>query len=129
MPAKAEALKKAASHKICPHCDSPLDVEDITCPACGKLYWQPESPPHTEIADGETEDETIGCLPLFFWPLLISFAVTSILILLGFIVHVFSNFEANQVKVIWILCSVAAGGLVYLIAVKIKKGSTKILKK
>ncbi|MCJ7582193.1 MAG: zinc ribbon domain-containing protein [Candidatus Aminicenantes bacterium] len=115
-------MKKAASHKICPHCDAPLDEKDLTCPACGKLYWQPDSPSHAEMAERETEDETMGCLPLFFWPFLISFSVTSILILLGFIVHVFSHFEANQVKVIWILCSAAAGGFVYLISVKIKKG-------
>jgi hypothetical protein len=121
MPGKAEVLKKAASHKICPHCDSPLDEKDLTCPECGKLYWQTDSPPHAEMAERETEEGTMGCLPLFFWPLLISFAITSILILLGFIVHVFSHFEANQVKVIWILFSTATGGFVYLIIVKIKK--------
>jgi len=114
-------LKKATSNKICPHCDAPLDEEDLTCPACGKLYWQPDSLPHAEIVDGETEDDAMGCLPVFFWPILISLTVTSVLILLGFIVHVFSHFETNQVKVIWILCSVAAGGLVYTIIVKIKK--------
>jgi len=114
-------LKKAASHKICPHCDGPLNEEDLTCPACGKLYWQPDSQPHAEIDEGETEDDAMGCLPIFFWPLLISLAVTSVLILFGFIIHVFSHFEANQVKVIWILGSVAAGSLVYLITVKMKK--------
>ncbi len=118
-------MKKAASHKICPHCDSPLEEEDITCPACGKLYWQPDSLSHAEIVEGETEDETLGCLPIFFWPILISLTVTSVLILLGFIIHVFLHFEANQVKVIWILGSVAAGGLVYIIFMKIKKKEKK----
>lgn len=125
MPVKAEVLKKAASDKVCPHCDSPLEEEDITCPACGKLYWQPDSLPHDELAERETEEEAMGCLPLFFWPLMISFAVTSGFIVLGFIVHVFSHFAANQVKVIWILCSAAAGGLVYMIFVKIKKRSSQ----
>lgn len=125
MPAKAEVLNKAASGKICPHCDRPLDKEDRTCPACRKLYWQPDSLSHAEIVDGETEDDAMGCLPIFFWPILISLTVTSVLILLGFIIHVFSHFEANQVKVIWILCSVAAGGLVYKIIAKIKKKEKK----
>lgn len=120
MPAKAEFLKKTISNKICPHCDGPLEKEDITCPACGKLYWQPDSLSHAEIVGGETEDDVMGCLPIFFWPLLISLTVTSGLILLGFIIHVFIHFEANQVKVIWILGSVAAGGIVYTIIVKIK---------
>jgi len=114
-------LKKSTSNKICPHCNGPLDEEDLTCPACGKLYWQPDSQLHAEIVEGETEDEAMGCLPIFFWPLLISFAVTSVLIILGFIIHVFSHFEANQVKVIWILGSTAAGGLVYMIISKMKK--------
>ncbi|MFC2168503.1 hypothetical protein ACFLRW_05905 [Acidobacteriota bacterium] len=118
-------MNKTTNRKICPHCDSPLDEGDISCPTCEKLYWQPESQLHREISEKETEDETMGCLPLFFWPLLISFAVTSILILLGFLVHVFSHFEANQVKVIWILCSTAAGGLVYKITIKIKKRRSK----
>ena len=121
MPAKAEVLKKATNNKICPHCNVPLDKEDLTCPACGKLYWQPDSPLHTEIAERETEDDTIGCLPIFFWPVLISITVTSALILFGFIIHVFLHFETNQVKVIWILCSTAVGGLVYMIIMKIKK--------
>ncbi len=79
------------------------------------------------MAEQETEDDVMGCLPVFFWPLLISLAVTSILIFLGFIIHVFINFEANQIKVIWILCSAAAGGLVYMIIVKKKKKSPKTL--
>ena len=121
MPAKAEVLNKASSGKNCPHCDKPLDEEENTCPACGKRYWQPESLPHEDNAAGETEEEVLGCLPLFFWPLAISFAVTAGLIFLGFIVHVFSNFGANQIKAIWILCSAAAGGLVYSITIKIKR--------
>ncbi len=121
MPAKAEVLKKATNNKICPHCNIPLDKEDLTCPACGKLYWQPDSLPYAEIAEKETEDEVMGCFPIFFWPILISITVTSVLILLGFIIHVFLHFEANQVKVIWILGSVAAGGFVYMIFMKIKK--------
>ncbi len=121
MPAKAEVLNKAARGKICPHCDRPLDKEDIACPACGKLYWQPDSLSPTEIIGGETDDDEMGCLPIFFWPLLISLTVTSVLILIGFIIHVFIHFEANQVKAIWILGSAAAGGLVYLITSKIKK--------
>ncbi len=125
MPAKAEVLNKAARGKICPHCDKPLDKEDITCPACGKLYWQPDSLSHAEIVEGETYDDVMGCLPIFFWPLLISLAVTSGLILMGFIIHVFIHFEANQIKVIWILGSAAAGGLVYLITSKIKKKEKK----
>ena len=125
MPAKAEVLKEAANPKICPHCDSPLDEEDLTCPVCSKLFWQPDSLPTAEIIEGETKENTLGCLPLFFWPLLISFAVTMILILLGFIIHVFSHFKANQIKVIWLLCSAAAGGLVYLITVKIRKKSSQ----
>ncbi len=127
MPVKAEVLKKAISDRICPHCDSPIVEEDWTCPACGKLYWRPDSLPPVKNMEGETEDETMGCLPIFFWPLLISCIVTSILILLGFIIHVFSHFGANQIKVIWILCSVAAGGLVYMIFSKIKKKSSKTL--
>lgn len=120
MPAKAEFLNKAARGKICPHCDGSLDEEDRACPVCGKLYWQPDSLSHAEIVEGETEDDVMGCLPIFFWPILISLIVTSGLILLGFIIHVFIHFEANQVKVIWILGSVAAGGIVYTIIVKIK---------
>ena len=127
MLVKAEALNNSESVNICPHCDNPLDKEDITCPACGKLYWQPESSPHAELADSESEDEALGCLPLFFWPLSISFAVTSFLILLGFIVHVFSHFGANQVKVIWILGSAAVGGFVYRVTLKIKKKYSKSL--
>ena len=114
-------MKKATSNKICPHCNIPLDKKDLTCPTCGKLYWQPDSPLHTEIAERETEEDIMGCLPIFFWPILISITVTSVLILLGFIIHVFLHFEANQVKVIWILGSVAAGGFVYMIFMKIKK--------
>ncbi|MEE8378478.1 MAG: amidase family protein [Candidatus Aminicenantaceae bacterium] len=121
MPAKAEVLNKAARDKICPHCDKPLDKEEITCPACGKLYWQPDSLSHAEMVEGETYDDEMGCFPIFLWPLLISLTVTSGLILMGFIIHVFIHFEANQIKVIWILGSVAAGGLVYLITSKIKK--------
>ncbi len=127
MPAKAEVLKEAANHKFCPHCNGSLEEEDLSCPACGKLYWLPDSPPTRDLSESETKEEAIGCLPLFFWPMLISFIVTAVLILLGFIVHVFSNFGANQVKVIWILCSAAAGGLVYMITVKIKKRSSKSL--
>ena len=129
MPVKAEVLKKSADHKICPHCDSPVDAEDLTCPACGKLYWQQDTLPPVEIIEGEAEEDAMGCLPLFFWPLLISFTVTSALILLGFIIHVFSNFQTNQVKVIWILCSVAAGSIVYMIFSKIKKRNSKTFKK
>ncbi len=125
MPAKAEFLKKATSHKICPHCDNPLDKEEITCPACGKLYWQPDSLPHAEMVEGETYDDGMGCFPNFFWPLLISLAVTTGLIFMGFIIHVFIHFEANQIKVIWILGSAAAGGIVYLITSKIKKKEKK----
>ena len=129
MPAKAQVLNKAANQKFCPYCDKPLDDEDITCPACGQLFWHPDSLPYGEIAERETEDDTGGCLSLLLWPLIISFSVTSLLILLGFIIHVFSHFEANQVKVIWILGSVAAGGLVYMITMKIKKKNSKSLLK
>jgi len=114
-------LNKSGSQKFCPHCEGPLDEEDLTCPACGKLYWQSDSLLQDEIIEGEIEDDTMGCLSVFFWPILISLIVTSFLILLGFIIHVFSHFETNQVKVIWILCSVAAGGLVYMIIMKIKQ--------
>ncbi len=120
MPAKAGDLNKAARGKICPHCDKPLDKEEITCPACGKLYWQPDSLSHAENVEGETYDDGMGCFPIFFWPLLISLTVTTGLILMGFIIHVFIHFEANQIKVIWILGSVAAGGIVYTIIVKMK---------
>ncbi len=125
MPAKAEVLKKAANNRICPHCNIPLDKEDLTCPACGKLYWQPDSLSHAEYVEGETEDDIMGRFPIFFWPILISITVTSALILSGFIIHVFINFEANQIKVIWILGSVAVGGLVYMIIMKIKKKEKK----
>ena len=77
--------------KTCPHCDSPLAPDDLVCPACGKPYWQPDNPPPVDMADNN--EETLGCFSILLWPLLISLGVTTVLILSGFIFHVFVNFE------------------------------------
>ncbi|MGD2245053.1 MAG: hypothetical protein PVI11_00745 [Candidatus Aminicenantes bacterium] len=106
--------------KTCPHCDGPVAETESTCPACGKPYWHPGLPPPEE-SEQETEEEAGGCLPILFWPLTLSLFVTSALILLGFLIHIFTRFQDNQIKVIWILCSCVLGGIVYLVLTRVKR--------
>ena len=105
----------------CPFCDARLKERQAKCPKCGKPYWRPDSPPFSEDELLETEEEEEGCLPILFWPLIISLCVTICLIVTGFVFQLVARFQNNQIKTIWILGSFLVGGLVYLLFVWIKK--------
>jgi len=104
----------------CPHCGSPLDEDASNCPDCGKPYWQ-EAPsrPSEETEEG-IEEEMQGCFPVLFWPLALSVLVTASLILTGFVIHILSRLTDIRLKALWIFCSLAAGGVVYLLISRLK---------
>ena len=105
----------------CPHCDSPLNEDASNCPDCGKSYWQEAPSQPSEETGGETEEEMQGCLPVLFWPLALSVLVTASLIFTGFVIHILSRLTDIRLKALWVLCSLAAGGAVYLLISKLKR--------
>ena len=107
--------------KTCPHCDTPLAAEESRCPACGKPYWAPDLPASPAEDEDGPEEEATGCLPILFWPLMISLLVTGFLILSGFVINLLTHFENNQIKIAWILGSCAVGGVVYTLITKFKR--------
>ena len=105
----------------CPHCDSPLDEEASKCSVCGKPYWKTgQAALPEEIKAGEDE-QMQGCLPILFWPLVLSLLVTVSLISFGFIVQILSRLTDFRLKTLWIFCSLAAGGAVYLILSRFRR--------
>jgi hypothetical protein len=106
---------------ICPHCDSPLENQVSRCPSCGKSYWQADQPPPQGESGAGEEEETEGCLPILFWPLVLSLLVSVSLISIGFIMQILSLLSDTRLKTLWILCSLAAGGALFLILSRLRR--------
>lgn len=98
----------------CPHCGSTLENDASQCPGCGKSYWRAGQTHPPEKANGQRDEEMSGCLPVLFWPLALSLLVSASLIFFGFVIHILSGLTDIRFKALWILCSLAAGGAVYL---------------
>ncbi len=98
----------------CPHCDTPVPSSQSRCPRCGQIYWEPGKyhiPEERKELPGESERE--GCGTLIIWPLLISLAVTAVLILIGFSTHFFWRWEDYSFPTFWILLSILFGAAVF----------------
>jgi len=105
----------------CPHCGSSLAEDATICPECGKSYWEPGQIQPTEETDKAKDEEMEGCLPILFWPLVLSFLVTASLIFFGFIIHVLSRLTDIRLKALWIFGSLAAGGALYVLIFWLKR--------
>ncbi len=108
----------------CPHCGSPLDEDASNCPDCGKPYWQAGQTQPPGESNGDTEEEMEGCLPVLFWPLILSLLVTASLIFFGFVIHILSRLTDIRLKALWIFCSLAAGGAVFFLISRLKRNQS-----
>jgi hypothetical protein len=98
----------------CPHCDHPVPPGDSRCPKCGHIYWEPEqSNLPEERGQYPEEHEKEGCASLVIWPVLISIAVTAVLILIGFSTHIIGHWADYSFSIFWILLSIFLGAAVF----------------
>lgn len=95
--------------KKCPHCDTPFPESATRCPTCGAQYWEPYQRPAEDTESEADQEEDGGCLPILVLPLVLAVGITSVLVFLGFLVHLFVHFPSNQVKVIWLGLSLLIG--------------------
>lgn len=98
----------------CPHCDTPVPPGQSRCPGCGRFYWEPgtdSAPEENQPPPSETKHE--GCATLFIWPLLISMAVTAVLLFIGFGTHIIGRWEDYSFSLFWILLSIFLGAAVF----------------
>jgi hypothetical protein len=105
----------------CPHCDSPLDDGASRCARCGKSYWQADLALPADETEEAIDEEMQGCFPVLFWPLALSVLVTAFMIFIGFVIHILSRLTDIRLKALWIFCSLAAGGAVYLFVSRFKR--------
>lgn len=96
------------------------------CPQCGASYWDSDKEGLYE-SKGIQEEEEQGCLSILIFHLLMALALAVLFVFFGFMVNLLVHFEANQVKIAWLVASILLGGILSLVVRKLKKrkiGST-----
>jgi hypothetical protein len=104
--------------KSCPYCQNPIPEKQSVCPACGAAYWdtnqtdlnaEQEKSPHLE------EEEEDWKWSIILIPGFLAALIVLLLIAAGFIIQLFTHFENNQTKIMWITGSILAGIICYRI--------------
>jgi len=108
--------------KICPYCNQEIPNRETECPGCGKEYWLSGKTEEKKWEEKKPEEaRKQGCLQILLIPLLIAFLSALFLIFAGVIINLLVNFESNQVKILWIIISLLAGLVIYVLLSKTKK--------
>jgi hypothetical protein len=90
------------------------------CPQCGTTYWDSESDSLYD-AKGLQEEEEQGCFSILIFHLLIALGLTVLFVLFGFVINLLVHFEANQVKIAWLVASLLLGGTLSIVIRKLKR--------
>jgi len=90
------------------------------CPQCGATYWDSDRDGPYE-ATGFQEEEEQGCLSILIFHLLLALALAVLFVLFGFVVNLLVHFEANQVKIAWLMASLLLGAILSLMVRKLKR--------
>jgi len=90
------------------------------CPQCGATYWDSDKEIPQEAKELQKEEEQ-GCLSVLIFHLLIALAMAFLFVLFGFVVNLLVHFEANQVKIAWLMASLLLGGTLSLMIRKLKR--------
>jgi len=99
--------------KICPYCNSSIPKQEVKCPSCGAVYWEPNQNIIKDRDETKENEEGRGCFSLLLLPLFLSIAVAAFLILAGTVINIIIHFENNQIIIVWIGASLLVGLAIY----------------
>jgi hypothetical protein len=110
--------------KICPYCGTEFPENEILCPHCGELFWEPGLPDEAKKKEAPSEEED-GCFSLFLVPLLTAVLVVAFIVLAVYLLNLVTHFDEKQEAIIWIGLSFFLSYLVYQVRQKIKNKNKK----
>jgi hypothetical protein len=105
--------------KTCPYCGTDFPENELRCPDCGKLFWEPDLPDDVNKKEPALEEEA-GCFSLFLVPLFTAVIVVFFILLAGYLLNLVFHFEEKQEAIIWVGLSFFLSYIIYQVRQKIK---------